>query len=516
LPTKPSQIFATVGRRRGSDEPRGVVLDNIYSLLCRSDERILLQYKLKPWAHQQKAIDEAIRLPHYAFFMEMGTGKTLAAINTLRYRYYAHGKLLRTLVLAPPITLENWKREFHMSSNLKDNQVIVLYGPQKKRMHIFQNTCDQPRVYITNYEALLMKQLYPAIEQWQPEAIIFDESHKLKSSKSKRTKIATKLADMAQHKYLLTGTPVLNSPMDLFSQFRIMDGGSTFGKNFISFRALYFYDKNASMPRHRYFPDWRIRPGSYEAMNKKIFTKAIRVTKDECMDLPPLVRKNIYVDLSPEQAKVYKEMSRDFISYINDKACVASLAITKALRLQQIVSGFIKDEDGTEHSFGSTPRQKALREILEDLIQEHKVCVWAVFKQNYKQIKDILEDMGVGYVEVHGDVKSSERFESVDRFNDDSKCRVFLGHPGSGGIGINLVAASYSIFYSRGFSLEHDLQAEARNYRGGSERHAKITRIDIVSRDTIDELIQKALSNKQNISEKLLKEIGNELTKITR
>ena len=82
---------------------------------------------------------------------------------------------------------------------------------------------------------------------------------------------------------------------------------------------------------------------------------------------------------------------------------------------------------------------------------------------------------------------------------------------GSGGIGINLVAASYAIFYSRSFSLEHDLQAEARNYRGGSERHTKITRIDIVARDTIDEHIQKALSDKQNISETLLKEIGHEM-----
>jgi SNF2 family DNA or RNA helicase len=114
-------------------------------------------------------------------------------------------------------------------------------------------------------------------------------------------------------------------------------------------------------------------------------------------------------------------------------------------------------------------------------------------------------------VEAHGDVSDKEKMESVSKFNNNSDYRVFIGHPISLGVGINLVAASYCIYYSRNFSLEADIQSEARNYRGGSEIHDKITRIDIIAKDTLDELILQALENKMKISEELLKDWRNKL-----
>lgn len=476
-----------------------------------------MAFKLKPWEHQLEAINRAAATRHFALFFEMGTGKTGTAINCLRWKFMAKGSLLRTLIVGPPIVLENWKNEFAIHSNINLKDITVLYGKGSLRKELlitkgWNEDGPIPHIFITNYEALtVMPEVFELLLKWNPEVIVWDEAHKLKDMKSKRTKKAIALSDRARYRYILTGTPVLNSPMDLFAQFRVLDGGATFGANFFAFRNRYFYDKNAGMPSQRYFPDWRIREDALEDINKRIKNLSARVKKEECLDLPPLVRKNIFVSLGADQEKHYEEMRKHFITYINDKACTAELALTKALRLQQIASGYIKTEDGTEIKLKDNPRLEALHDLLEELTPNHKVLVWACFKENYEQIRSVCDDLKIGYVEVHGETPSSRRFESVENFNNDPKIRVFIGHPGSGGIGINLVSASYSIFYSRSFSLEHDLQAESRNHRGGSHIHAKITRIDLIAKDTIDELIQERLAKKEAISEKVLRDVQTRL-----
>lgn len=475
-----------------------------------------MDYLIQPWKHQLEAIQRASGKNEFAFFFEMGAGKTSTTINSLRYKYMKSDRVLRTLVLCPPIVIENWKREFKAHSKVGD-KVVCLSGPGVKRAQLIKKHGRVPTIFVTNYEALLMKEVYPLLMDYAPECLVVDESHKCKDLSAKRTKAVVKLADQAKYRFILSGTPILNSPMDIFAQFRILDLGETFGKNFFVFRANYFVDKNAAMPRDRYFPNWMVRPGALEEINKKISLKSMRILKSECLDLPPLVRETVYVELSSEQARLYKQMKQDFITYINDKACVAQLAITKALRLMQIISGFVVVEGGasgndrTEVKIKDNPRAAALKELLGEIIPHSKCLVWAVFKEDYATIRQVLADLSTNYVEVHGEITQKTKLENVDKFNTDPDCRVLLGHPGSGGIGINLVAASYSIFYSRTFSLEQDLQAEARNHRGGSEIHPKITRIDLVAQDTMDELILKRLASKIEISDKVLKDIATEL-----
>lgn len=468
-----------------------------------------MEYLIQPWQHQLDAIAKAEPLPDFALFMEMGTGKTGTAINILRHKFERENRVLRTLILCPMIVVENWKAEFKKHSTVDPRQIILLQGSGKKRVLTFKSSLGP--IFVTNYEALLMPELFEALERWRPEVLILDESHKCKDHKAKRTKAATRLADLTRFRYILSGTPILNSPMDIFSQFRILDGGASFEKNFFHFRAKYFYDKNAGFrQKQNYFPDWQIRPKALDEINSKIFSKGLRVTKEECLDLPPLVHETIAVEMSPEQGRLYNEMKKDFVTYMGDKASVATLAITKALRLMQITSGYLKLEDGKEVHL-ETPKMAALKELLEELTPNHKVLIWAVFKENYAQIKSVCEELKIKFVEVHGEIPTNKKFENVDSFNDDPTIRVFLGHPGSGGIGINLVTASYAIFYSRNFSLEQDLQAEARNHRGGSEIHEKVTRIDLVCKGTIDEIVVKKLASKEEIGEKVLREISNSL-----
>lgn len=471
----------------------------------------------EPWAHQRQAVERAQALKEFALFFEPGTGKSRTSIDIFRHWCNGEKRYLRTLILAPLIVCENWKREFEMYSKLPQDRVITLTGPGPRRLKTFQLYSQEqgfPRgcVFVTNYEALVaMPELFKAIKAWGPEVLICDESHRCKDMKSKRTKAVIALADQAERKLILSGTPILNSPMDIFAQYRILDGGRTFGSNFFAFRARFFYDKNAGMPRDRHFPTWQILPGALEAMNGLIYSKAMRVTKAECLDLPPLVRKSIYVDLSPEQRRLYDEMKKDFVTYIKDKAVVATLAITKALRLMQIVSGYTKTFDGEEVALEKTPKMAALEEILADTAPTSKCIIWSVFKENYAQIRRVCENLGLEYVEVHGEISDTKKFEAVERFQKDPNVRVFIGHPGSGGIGINLVEAPVAIFYSRNFSLDQDLQAEARNHRGGSQIHEKVTRIDLIAKGTIDEAVVQRLANKLSVSDTVLKQIAEEI-----
>lgn len=470
-----------------------------------------MEYLIQPWKHQLDAIEKFKSRKFYALFFSMGTGKSGTAINMLRQKCAKEKRHLKTLIFTPLITCQNWKREFAMHSRLTN--ITILDGPQKDRIKKFKEKSKEPHIFITNHEALaVMKDLIYEMHLWRSEFLIVDESHRFKDMTSKRTKELVRLADNIEYKLILTGTPILNSPLDIFAQYRVLCGGFPedygYERNFFSFRARYFYDKNAGMPSHVHFPDWQIRPESYKLLNEKIYKHGMRVTKEECLDLPDELEEIYEVDMTDEQRKHYNAMRDEFITYIESDACVAQLAITKALRLQQIASGFIKLENGEIIRFKKTPRQEALKEFLATLTKEHKVIVWSVFKENYDQIKDICNELKLNYVEVHGDIPNEQKFENVDKFNNDKEIRVFIGHPGSGGIGINLVSSTYSIFYSRSFNLGDYLQAKARNHRGGQTK--KVTHIHLSTKDSLDEKITKALANKIEISEKILIDLAKQ------
>lgn len=482
-----------------------------------------------------------------AEFMEMGTGKTSTAINIYRLLCAREKRLLRCLILGPAIVVNNWKREFAMHSKIEPRDVVPLLGSGKKRHQTFVanacdpklGTCTRGKIFITNYEALEMDELLQGFLGWAPEVLICDESHRLKNPESKRAKKAVQLADRAQHKLILTGTPILNTALDIFNQYRILDGGKTFSllddafpggrrpMNYYEFRASFFEDLNKGMPSDKHFAKWAPRPDTYEVLNRKIYHKAVRVLKSECLDLPSIMRQNIVVELSPEQRRLYDEMKRENITWVKHaletepRAVVAQMALTKMLRLQQIVSGFVKTEEGKEITVEENPRIKALGDLLEDAVPAGKVIVWACFRENYPKICALFDKMKIGYDQIHGGRSQKEKDEAERRFREDPDCRAMVANQAAGGIGINMVEAKHlvragqgstSIVYSKGFSLANDLQAEARNHRGGAEVYAWIRRYDLVATGTVDELINDALAEKKAIGDQVLaqREISGE------
>ncbi len=492
-----------------------------------------MNWKIEPWAHQKEAIERAREVKHFALFFEPGTGKTGTTINILREKFNGARRLLRTLIFCPPLVVPNWRDEWKKHSDIDLKNVILLQGTGSKRLKTFLANSSSGKVFITNYESLLMRDLFEAFQTWKPEALVYDESHRLKSPQSKRSKLADTLSNPILEGggldpnrplcYLLSGSPVLNSPMDLFQQFLVLDGGKAFGRNYFAFCARYFRDCNSGMPKDRYFPRWEpmtlLRDGvdALSEINAIVAQNGMRVEKKDCLDLPPEVSVTLKVGMTPTQTRLYLEMKKDFVTYLGDQACVATLAIVKALRLLQITAGFLgvegQESDPTVVSLEATPKEEALEELLEELAPHSKVIVWAVWKENYGTIKRVCERLGLGFVEVHGGVSQGGKENAVKAFTLDQSIRVFIGHPGSGGIGINLTCAPYSIFYSRTFSLEHFLQARARNHRGGSREagHEKITHYDLVCEGTIDELVTEKLANKIDLSERLLKDLAREM-----
>lgn len=457
------------------------------------------------WAHQKNALELGKKEPDLALLFDMGTGKTRTALEILRFRMNENKRILRTLIIGPTGVLFNWRNEIAKYTKIPLDKVFVLNGAINDRMKMIQ-VLPKDSIFITNYEAFATAKFAEVFAFNPPEFLILDESHRVKSHTALRTKALMRLSDNMKnmpvsYRMLLTGTPVLNNELDLFTQYRILDGGKRLGTNFFQFRSRYFEDKNKYI-RQLNFPKWVAKANSRDELKRQISSISLHAAKEDCLDLPPLVRVSFPVTMSKDQAEAYKSMKNDFLSVCKEGVAIAQLAITKALRMQQILSGFLKLDDGSIHRFEKNPRADALEELLEDLTEKHKVIVWSVFHEDYQTIENRVKKLGLKYSTVTG--LTTDKQKEIDAFQTDESVRVMIASQAAGGVGINLTAASYMIYYSRGYSLEHDLQSEARAYRGGSEIHKSITRLDLVAEDTIDVAVLDALKNKKDLSKDIL------------
>jgi len=458
------------------------------------------------WKHQLEGIEMGKRNPDCALLFEMGTGKTRTALEILRARMNENKKILRTLIIGPAAVLYNWRNEIEKYTKIPLEKVFVLDGSVADRIKMIR-VLPKDSIFITNYEGFANPKLKEIFSFHPPEFLILDEAHRVKGVSAMRTKALIAISDAmnnlpVKYRMMLTGTPVLNNELDLFAQYRILDGGKRLGKNFFQFRAQFFEDKNRYMPKHSHFPKWVPKSSSREQLKAKIGEISMHASKDECLDLPPLVRVSVPVELSAEQKKAYNDMKKEFLAFCDKGVAVAQLAITKALRMQQILSGFLKLDDGQIHRFEVNPRAKALEDLLEDVAPQHKVIVWSIFHEDHEVVRTACKNLGFEYAELTGLI--SDKQAEIDRFQNDSKCRVMIASQAAGGTGVNLTEASYMVYYSRGYSLEHDMQSEARAYRGGSEKHKSITRIDLIADGTIDNLVLKALQAKKDLSADIL------------
>jgi len=428
------------------------------------------------WQHQKECVASALKQRDFALFLQMGTGKTGTMVTILRYKFGEVGHIRRTLILSPLITLQNWKKEFAEFSRIPQSEIVVLKGTGRQKnaqfiretSHPKTGTLVQNKIIIANYEVVQNEELFANLMHWNPEILVLDEAHRVRNHQGKRAKAVCKLADKAQHRYIMTGTPILNDSRDVFFPYRIMNGGKSFGDNFYAFQGRYFKDANAKWAgKQGYFPDYQERQELYDEIHQKMYFYgkeriADRKLAKDCIDLPPLVNMKIEVEMGSEQRKCYEEMKREFLTYVErlkDEgtpiAVVANLAITKALRLQQIASGFVKAEDGKEYEIKDNTRLTALKDFLEDAAGSKgaKVIVWACFKNNYSDIARLCGSLSLPYRMLTGEQTIAEKEQAMTDFKTDPSVKVMIANQASGGIGVNLIGALIAVFYSRNFSL---------------------------------------------------------------
>ena len=366
-------------------------------------------------------------------------------------------------------------------------------------------TGEDLHILIMNVEALSTKKGYDFAQKFlfsHRALMAIDESTTIKNPEAKRTKNICKLGRSSRYNRILTGSPVTKSPLDLYKQCEFLCPGLLGHESYYTFRTRYAVMRTANFGGRSV----QIVVGyrNLDELSEKLKAFSYRVLKDECLDLPKKTFMKRTVSLTPDQMKVYKEMSKLALASFNGKMMTTATVLTQLMRLQQITCGNFIADDGTMHEL-ATNRLPELMDLLDEI--EGKVVIWANFQRDvHRIIEAINKEYGPdSFVDYYGLTPQEDRQKNIKKFQDpNSKVKFFIGTTQTGGYGITLTAASTMIYYSNGYDLEKRQQSEARIDRIGQER--PMTYIDIICENTVDTRIVKALRKKVNIATQIMGE----------
>ena len=441
-------------------------------------------FKTKPFDHQIQCFNFFKEINIGGLFLEMGLGKTKVVIDIISY-FRLMGKVTKpVLYVCPNSILENVKREFELHSPLEWD-ICVLYGPKQKKINLLAE--KEHDLFIINYEAV--RTIEQALTMKDFDVIICDESTRIKNPRALCAKALHRLGARVKYRYILTGTPITQNAVDVYSQFKFLEP-SIFSPSFYAFKNKYAIMggfQNHQITGYR----------NLEDLHEKIFSVALRFTKKECLDLPDKIYEVKQFDLTPEEQKLYEMIKENILTEIADKKITAQLAITKLTKLMQIASGFVIDDEGGTMVFEKASKLKLLKELIEDILP-HKIIIWNNFTANIDMVSSLLSSMNIQHVTFDGRIKQTDRHALVEEFQNNPDCKVFVGQIRTGGMGLNLTAASYVIYFTNTYSLADRLQSEDRAHRIGQVN--KVTYIDLVARGTIEKSILSILQKKLSIA----------------
>lgn len=491
----------------------------------------------KLFKHQGEALYFSENKHAYALLMEQGTGKTATVIFDIARRYDA-GDLQAVMVYAPNGVHTNWAlREvpIHMPEHIEYRIAAYYSSPNKIEREAMENLFSDPghrclRIFAFNWESLItengMEAMRLFMEKFRFPMMIGDESQRIKNNSAKRTKNIMALKKRSSDRIIMSGTAILNSPWDAFSQFGFLDEKILQITSYTAFKAEYaeLLPANHGLLRHimertngRYTPQvvardimgnpkWR----NLDKLELLIAPHSFRVLKKDCLDLPEKVYSQIFFRLTPAQQKQYNTLKNDLRLQIEDGRIATMARIGALTKLSQIVSGYFL-VPGTADTvqrimpFDKNPKFQALIDLIEDC--EGQIIIWARFRIELEDICEILRREKITFVEYHGDVKRAERPQAIKDF-ESGVARVFVGQQAAGGTGITLIAPNSAastitvIYFSNTFALEDRLQSEDRAHRIGQEK--TVVYIDIIAEKTIDERIVSSLKSKVNLAQHVL------------
>ena len=408
-------------------------------------------------------------------------------------------KVERLLIIAPTSVVAVWPSELQETADFKYT-CRTLLGEKSQRITQLDDLMKFPfkalKVAVINYESTWRPGIFEKLEEYDPDMIICDESQRIKTHDAAQSKAIHKLGDQARYKLILSGTPVQNNAIDIFSQYRFLDA-TIFGTNFYQFRNRYAIMGGFNKKQIIGYKD-------LDGLIKKEHSIAFRITKEEAIDLPEQTFETRHITMDKKERELYDRIRRDSYAELDSGGQItATTVLTKLLRLQQLTGGFLVKDDSARPELVSRSKLDALADIIQDYVvgTGKKLVIFARFIPEVKAIIELAKKelpSGKKAVAIYGDIKKEDRGAIVKQFQEDPNTVLFIGQIDTAGTGITLTAADTCVYYSKNFNYATYSQSLSRIHRIGQRNTC--TYIDLVVEKTVDEMISKALAKKEDMA----------------
>lgn len=474
------------------------------------------KFKTEPLPHQRSLLEETSHLASYAIFWEMGVGKTKLIIDNIGI-LFLDGQIDGALVVAPNGVDLNWLIDEvpkHLPNEIMARTRLFRFSSKKKGTKWHKAEVKWTREHnglafmLMSYDAFMTEEGKEAALLFLEQRKCFyvlDESVSIKSPGAKRTMRIVRTAYRAKYRRILDGYPSPKGAFDLYSQLQFLykDFWKQHGWDSFAMFKSYFGVFEQSYGKGSQEFEKLIGYTHLDDLNKIVATISSRILKQDVLKLPPKVYLPRYFELSPQQRKLYDELSEEYKLWLDKETLItANLAIVRMLRLQQISCGYLPvgDDEPVHQIEGRNPRAELLEDIIENTSE--KTIIWAKYKLDIKLIEDLMRTKNSrNFVTYTGDTDDEERMHAKKIFQEGD-AQFFIGTPAAAGIGLTLNAAHNVIYYSNSFNLRHRKQSEDRAHRVGLEH--SVNYIDILGNDTIDRAIMLNLASKMDTGDVIL------------
>lgn len=447
------------------------------------------------WRHQRRACWFAQPLAGVLLALGMGAGKSKVAVDLV-----VNWGCQSTLILCPKSVLGVWRREFDRHApercdvEVLDRGTVARKTAEAIEAASFAQVTGRPLVLVINYDSAKRRPFadWSLGRAW--DAVVCDESHRIKAHDSHVSKYAYRLGQRAARRVCLTGTPMGQSPLDIFGQARFIDPG-LFGTSWTEFRDRYAVRGNPAIPQ--------MVTGycNQEELQSRLSWVTFRCKSEDVLDLPPIHHIERPFDLGAEGRRIYRSMERDLIAEVRSGVVTAANAMVKVLRLAQVTSGFLRPDDAQRIDEFDSAKLNVLAELLEDIGPDEPVVVFCRFRADLDRIAHLAADMKRNYAELSG----QRRDLLTDQATMAEGVQVGGVQIASGGVGIDLTRARYAVYYSIGQSLIEYDQSIARLHRPGQTRPTHY--YHLIAAGTVDATAYTALAERREIVEAILSQM---------
>lgn len=451
--------------------------------------------RYNPHEYQKYAIEFIKEHPIAAILLDMGMGKSSITLTAIMELIYESFEVNRVLIIAPlRVAKHTWGDEIRKWDHLQGLRYSIVVGTAAERRRALQAEAD---IYIINRENVPWLVENSGLS-FDYDMVVIDELSSFKNWQAKRFKALMKVRPRVKRIVGLTGTPSSNGLMNLFAEYKVLDMGERLGRFISQYRVDYFVPDQMNGP---IVYSYALRPGAESMIYNRISDITISMKGTDHLQLPELINSEYRVYMDEEERERYETMARHLVLELPGGEVTAANAAVLSGKLMQMANGAVYSDGGGMESI----HERKL-EALEDLIEAANgksllVAYW--YKHDLERIVNRLESLGIHYGKLSSDA-------SIEEWNA-GRLTVGLIHPASAGHGLNLQSGGNTlIWYGMIWSLELYQQTVARLWRQGQESGTVVVQ-HIITDDTIDEQVMRALQSKGDTQARLIAAVKAEV-----